>query len=81
MIGQGGLERNITSGKERLCDRKGMNGFAAVTFVEHINAALEADQGAVLESPVNEAVATGVATAQHFAELAFVENAVGQPTL
>src|SRR3546814_4791741 len=55
-----------------------MDGFGPIALSQQVGAALHAEQGTILERPIDQAVAPGVSAAQQIAELAFAEDMIGQ---
>src|SRR3546814_11786437 len=78
MMGEIAFERDIATRQQTLRIGEGMDGFGPIALSQQVGAALNAEQGTILERPIDQAVAPGVSAAQQIAELAFAEDMIGQ---
>src|SRR3546814_14666039 len=78
MMGERAFERDIANRHQTLRNGEGMDGFGPIALSQQVGAALHAEQGTILERPIDQAVAPGVSAAQQIAELAFAEDMIGQ---
>src|SRR3546814_2628016 len=70
MMGERAFERDIATRHQTLRNGEGMDGFGPIALSQQVGAALHAEQGTILERPIDQAVAPGVSAAQQIAELA-----------